>query len=213
MNTLKKGLMATFICLGATTAMAQVQLGAFGSYSKGTGENNTDLWGGGAHLRFFMGKVVALGGSFKTYPKVSEKFTVGSTEYTRSNLLSNLTGTFDLLLAKNDRAIQPFIGADAGFSFASETITGGSGGSGSANFENKKTYFMISPKAGLNIGLGKTFGLFGQAQYNYTFGDGNPNTITIPGLTLKSTPVDRYLSFDAGIYVRLVGAGRARDRD
>jgi hypothetical protein len=208
---IKKTILATAVSLLSLSAFSQVQFGAFGSYSKGTGDNEADLWGGGAHLRFFMGKNIALGGAFKTYPKTSSEYMDGTTKYTSSDLLSSLTGTFDLLLAKNTSSFQPFIGADAGFSFSNQITTVSNNGSQSVNNENKQTFFMISPKAGLNIGLGKTFGLFGQAQYNMTFGSGDPENLNIGGITITSTPVDKYFSFDAGIYVRLVGAGKASD--
>ena len=188
-------------------ADAQIQFGASGSYLKGTGDNKASLWGGGLHGKFYLGDHIALGVGVRSYPKNTSSVQAGNTTYTSADLLTNAAASFDLLLGSKKGGIQPYIGADAGVSFSNQTITYTNNNTQIIENKNKKAYVLVAPKVGLNIGLGQTFGIFGQAQYNATFGSGDPDDITINSVTIKSKPVTSYFTFDAGIYVRLKGAG------
>src|SRR4051794_13490806 len=79
-------------------AQAQVQIGAQGSYLKGTGDNSATLWGGGAHAKFYVGPILAFGAAVRVYPKNTTSETVNGNTYTSGDYLTNLTGSFDLLL-------------------------------------------------------------------------------------------------------------------
>ncbi len=201
--------LAVAIFLGQA-CFAQLQFGASGSYMKGTGDNQTNIWGGSLHARGFLGKNFAMGILLRSYPKTSGSENIEGVDITTSDLLTHAAATFDILLAKNTSTIQPFIGTDAGLSFSNRLTTISSNSMQNVANENKQTFFLLSPKAGVNIGLGKTFGLFGQVQYNYTFGEGDPMDIGPIPNPIQSKPVDRFWSYDAGIYVRLVGAGARR---
>ena len=197
----------------STTTFSQIQIGAQASYLKGGGTNSTALWGGGAHLKFFIGDHIVLGGLLRIYPEKTsvENYSnsTGTYQASHADLLSNLMGTFDLLLGRSGSLTRPYIGLDAGISNSSRSTVITSPGFQSSSNENKQTFFMASPKAGFNVELSKGFGLFAQAQYNLTFGSGDPNNITVPGFDGNSTtPVDKFFSFDAGIFFRFVRAGK-----
>lgn len=206
MKMIRLSALLVFVLVGHS-AFSQLQLGASGSYMKGNGDNQTNLWGGALHAKGFIGKNFALGVQLRSYPKTSGSVNIEGVDFTTSDLLTHAAATFDILLAKNTKAIQPFFGADAGLSFSNRLTTITNSSSQNVANENKQTFFLLSPKAGFNIGLGKTFGLFGQVQYNYTFGEGDPINIGPIPNPIQSKPVDKFWSYDAGIYVRLVGAG------
>jgi len=191
----------------ATKSDAQIQLSAFGSYLKGTGDNTNSIYGGGLAGKFFVGNNVALGAGVRSYPKRTSKYNHGAYEITDGDYLTNVAGSLDFILGSKKSMIQPFIGTDAGISIANHTTTYYYS-SEQRVINNNKSFFLLSPKAGLNIGLGQAFGIFAQAQYNLTFGSGdNVDISNIPGLSdITSKPIDKYFSFDAGIYIRLSAA-------
>lgn len=202
---MKKMMLSLLLAGASTLAFSQFQLGAHGSYLKGTGDNTSRLWGGGLHGKFYLGGNIAIGAGFRTFPK-TEKVTTGSTTVTTADNLSQAYGSFDLLLSKKKSLIQPFIGADAGLSFTTRSVVVATGQSATAKVDNKSTFFYLAPKAGVNIGLSPAVGLFGTASYGLTFGSGDPaNLGPIPN-PIETRPVDKFFVFDAGIYIRLVGA-------
>ncbi|MCU0334770.1 MAG: hypothetical protein MUF62_06925 [Chitinophagaceae bacterium] len=201
-----KTMMLSLLLAGTSTlGFSQFQLGAHGSYLQGTGNNDSRLWGGGLHGKFYLGGHIAIGAGFRTFPK-TEKVTTGTSTVTTSDNLSQAFGSFDLLLARKKSLIQPFIGADAGLSFSTRSVLVATGQSATAKVDNQSTFFYLAPKAGVNIGLSPAIGLFGTASYGLTFGSGNPvNPGPIPN-PIETRPVDKFFVFDAGIYIRLVGA-------
>jgi hypothetical protein len=214
MNT-KQIFLTAALGLGVVvTANAQLQLSASGSYLKGTGDNKSSLWGGGLTGKVFLGNSIALGGTLHSYPKQTNKITgsgpSGTYTYTSADLVTNVGAALDVLLLPKTSLVQPYIGTDAGVSFNNQTVTYTDGSNQIVSNKNNKSYFLLSPKAGLNIGLGQAFGIFGQAQYNFAFGSGDPKSINIGGVPnpITTEPVSKYFTFDAGIYVRLKGAGK-----
>lgn len=199
----------------ATQSDAQIQIGAQGSYLKGTGDNKSNLWGGGVHAKFFLGPFIALGGVVRSYPKRTSSMTynqgtANSYTVTTGDFLTNISGSADILLGKKNDLIQPFIGADAGVSISNQTVTSTSSTQQNVQNKNGQTFFLLSPKAGVNLGLLPAFGVFATAQYNLTFGNGNQRDVSINNAPnpFKSTPVDKYFTFDVGVYFRLVGASK-----
>lgn len=204
---MKKNLFLTAMIafLAGMHANAQIQIGVQGSYLKGTGDNKSSLWGGGAHAKFYLGQHLAFGGVVRVYPKNTSSEMFNGTTYTSGDYITNVSGSVDILLSKKEELIQPFIGADAGASFNNHTVTYTNNNQQIA-VNNNKTFFLLSPKAGVNVGLLPSFGIFGQAQYNVTFGDGeNLNSTTFPS-SFDTKPVDKYFTFDVGLYFRLTGA-------
>ena len=189
-------------------AAAQIQIGAQGSYLKGTGDNKASLWGGGVHAKFYLGNFIALGGVVRTYPKQTNKVSFGNQTVTTNDLVTNVSGSADILLGKKDDLVQPFSGADGGVSVNNQMVTTRNASRQNIDNNNSKAFFLLSPKAGINLGLLPSFGAFATAQYNLAFGNGNQKDVSINNAPnpFKSTPVDKYFTFDIGIYFRLVGA-------
>ncbi len=209
---MKYGLL-TAVCAVAFAAagMAQVQLNASGSYLKATGDNNdASLWGGGIGAKFFLSGNLAVGGDLHAFPRQSSSIKVGNTAYTSSDLVSNVSASVDFLLHNNTAPIQPYLGANAGVSFNNQTVTYTNESTQVVENKNNQSFFLLAPKLGLNIGLGQSFGLFGEARYNFTFGDGNPKSISFENVPnpVTTQPVSKYFTFDAGIYIRLERAGK-----
>ena len=194
------------ILLGATfQSKAQTQINLGGSYLKGTGNNDASLWGGGAGVKFFLGDHVALGGALGFYPKKSKDISVGGVNANYSNSLTTVAATFDYLFASKEAMVQPYIGADLGASISTVKYSLSSSGSNSSQ-KNNKTYALLAPKLGINLGISQAFGLFGQAKYNFTFGDEDGGSIGGNSSGISSDPVAKFFTFDLGIYFRLSGA-------
>lgn len=187
----------------ASTANAQFQLSANGSYLNGTGDNSAHLWGGGLSAKFLLDNTIAIGAGFNTFPKTTSS-NVGGTNYAYTNANTQIFGNIDIFLNGSKSMVQPYIGANVGVSANTHSYTSTSSTTFSSSTNNDKTFFYVAPLVGINIGLGQAFGVFAQASYGLTFGSGNTNDIVAPSYTSK--PVDKFFQADAGIYIRLVGA-------
>lgn len=207
MNKIKQILIAVAAIFMVQTASAQVQIGGNASYLKGTGDNDANLWGGGIHAKFFIGNRLALGGGFRTFPTTKEDVSQnGSSKVRTTDALSQIYSSLDFLTSKKQSAIQPFVGVDAGVSISNRTILITSGSNTVIDQKNKSTFFYLAPKAGLNIAVSPAFGLFGQASYGLTFGDGETVNIGQLPNPVETKPVDKFFIFDVGVYLRLTGA-------
>jgi hypothetical protein len=207
MNSKKILMMAVAGLLATMTVKAQVaQINASGSYLKGVEDNKSSLWGGGVGAKGFIGDHFALGASLHAYPKKTASGTINGYNYTKSDNLSNLAGTIDFLIGDRTSTVQPYIGVDAGASFNNHTVTYTNSTNQYIENQNKKTYFLLAPKAGLNFGLGQAFGLFAQAQYNVTFGDGHAVAIDDVPNPFTTNAVSKFFTIDAGLYFRIMPA-------
>jgi hypothetical protein len=210
MNKISATLLAAVALFTAIQSNAQIQIGAQGSYLKGTGDNKASLWGGGVHLKAYVGPFIALGGVVRTYPKQTSKIEYQNQTVTTNDLVTNISGSADIILGSKKDLIQPFIGADAGVSINNQIVTTTNASQQNVDNKNSQTFFLLSPKAGINLGLLPAFGAFATAQYNLTFGNGNQQDVSINNTPnpFKSTPVSKYFTFDIGVYFRLVGASK-----
>jgi hypothetical protein len=207
MNSKKILMMAVAGLLATMTVKAQVaQFNVSGSYLKGVDDNKASLWGGGIGAKGFLGEKFALGVGFHTYPKKTYSGKINGYDYTKSDLLNNLVGTIDFFLSDRTSPVQPYIGVDAGANFNSHAVTYTNSTSQYIENTNKKTYFLLAPKAGLNFGLGQAFGLFAQAQYNVTFGDGHAVAIDDVPNPFTENAVSKFFTIDAGLYFRIMPA-------
>jgi hypothetical protein len=205
---IRKVMMTAAFAIGiAAAGFGQTtQLNASASYVKGTGGNTASLWGGGIAGQGFIGQSFALGATLHMYPKTNSSHEVNGVKYSSTDFLTNAAASFDVLLSKKTEMVQPYIGIDAGVSFNNRTVTYTNAGSQSLSAKNDKTFFLLGPKAGVNIGLGQAFGVFGQAQYNFTFGNGKEISIDDVPVPFKTKSVTEFLAVDAGIYFRLMPA-------
>ncbi|MGZ8536278.1 MAG: hypothetical protein ACXWV4_12145 [Flavitalea sp.] len=195
----------------AVFAHSQVILG--GSASLLSNDGNSQI-GGGVQLKFMFGDRLAIGGTIRAYPKNFEEEIVnigGSTGTLRSaNAVVPVAGMIEYYLGKNNN-FQPYLGTDVGLYFNKNFTEFDSGNTTIVNQENSKTYFGIAPKGGMQIKLGGLFAIFGQAQYHFLFGSGDPDKITVPGFggaSIETKPSDKFWTFDVGILMRLRAAGK-----
>lgn len=116
-----------------------------------------------------------------------------------------------LSIGKKNAPIRPFFGGDAGISISSKRSIISKETATIINNLNKQTFVILAPKAGINILLSKGLGIFAQAQYNIAFGSGKPASISIIGFNNDSAkPVDKFFSFDTGIFFRFLGNSKKK---
>jgi hypothetical protein len=193
-----------FLFVGiVTSGFSQLQIGGNASYLKGAGDNNSTLWGGGIHAKIFFGNRIAFGAGYRAFPKSKNSIT-GLSSITTSDNVAQFYGSFDLLIFTKKRIFQPYIGVDAGVSSSTRSTSLTPQNTAIITNDNNQKFFYLAPKLGLNLGISNAFGLFAQATYGLTFGSGDPGSITIPNVETK--PVDKFISFDLGLYFRLSAA-------
>jgi outer membrane protein W len=195
----------------AGSATAQLILGGQASLLNNEGNNQ---WGGGVQVKGLIGDRLAIGGIIRSYPKnlQSETGTIGgeSVTITSGNAITPVAGMIEYYFGKK-ADFNPYIGTDAGLYFNRNFTIVNSDEVDVVNQDTKKTYFGIAPKAGFMIKTGGLFAIFAQAQYNFLFGSGDPEEITVPGFggaSIETKPADKFWTFDAGILLRLKPAGK-----
>ncbi len=196
----------TFILLTfCSVSFSQVQLGLHGSRLEGTGSSQ---WGFGGHAKVLLADKVAIGVGVRGYPKdmKTESVTVGGSNYkiARGNSIVPVTASVDYYFGEG--MFRPYVGADVGAYFTQYTFSMTENNVSNAfyNTKNKKTYFGAAPKVGLNVEFGPV-GVFGQAGYNFLFGSGNKNDISVPGITapIDAKSTDKFWTFDVGVLLKL----------
>lgn len=202
-------LSATLILtFAAGVSYSQVQIGLHGSRLEGT---NVSQWGFGGNVKFLIADKFAIGVAARAYPNKDMKtvnFSSGGNNYkmVKGNTIVPVTASLDYYFGK--APIRPYLGVDAGAYFRKQivAISNAEGNSSAYNTTDKGTFFGAAPRAGLNIELGPV-GIFGQAGYNFLFGSGSKDNLTIPGFNsdIDTKPVDKFWTFDAGIFFKIGG--------
>ena len=195
----------------AASASAQLILGGQASLLNHDGNNQ---WGGGVQIKGLIGDRLAIGGIIRSYPKnlQSETSSISgeNVTITSGNAITPVAGMIEYYFGKKS-AVNPYLGTDAGVYFNHNYTVVNSDNVDVVNQDTKKAYFGIAPKAGLMIKTGGLFAIFAQAQYNFLFGSGDPENITVPGFggaSIETKPADKFWTFDAGILLRLKPAGK-----
>jgi len=208
MKTLITCLVFLFI---AGRASAQLIIGGQASYLDHDGNNQ---WGGGVQIKGLIGDRLAIGGVIKSYPKklFSETATVEgeAVTITSGNSVTPVAGLLEYYFGKKND-FNPYSGTDAGLYFNQNFTIVHFDNTDIVNHETKTTYFGIAPKAGFMLKTGGLFAIFAQAQYNFLFGSGDPDNITVPGFggaSIETKPADKFWTFDAGLLIRLKAAGK-----
>lgn len=193
----------------ASDSYSQVQIGLHGSRLQGT---NTSQWGFGGNVKFLIADKFAIGVAARAYPNKDMKadnFSSGGVDYkmVRGNTIVPVTASLDYYFGK--APVRPYLGVDAGAYFRKQVvaISKADGSSSSYSTSDKGTFFGAAPRAGLNIELGPV-GIFGQAGYNFLFGSGSKDNLTVPGLNsdIDTKPVDKFWTFDVGIFFKIGGS-------
>jgi hypothetical protein len=191
-------LMAFVATIMTSAASAQFILGGQGSYLSGSPNAGTQI-GLGAQAKIKLGNKVAVGGTLRSWFKNESTTTSGSSSVVTGDAMTNLSGMLEIYLGHN--IVQPYFGTDAGLYFTNIKVTGSTSGGGSnINTDNRKTYFGIAPKFGIQFNTG-FLSPFVQAQYHWLFGGGN--TIEIPNLTENPKSYDKFFTLDGGILIQI----------
>jgi hypothetical protein len=189
----------------AQTASAQFIIGLQGSYLTGNGSDRKGQFGVGVQGKGKISNRVALGGTVRTWLKNYSETGTGTNTVRSADATTQLAGMLEFYFG--DR-IQPYIGTDAGLYFTNTLVSVGS----SAEVSNKKTYFGIGPKAGIQFNTG-FISPFVQAQYHFLFGGGED--IQIPGVSGNPwTTQSSFATIDFGILFqigRVGGKGNKKD--
>jgi hypothetical protein len=192
----------------AVVSYSQVQIGLHGSRLEGT---NVSQWGFGGNVKFLIADKFAIGVAARAYPNKDMKtvdFSSGGNNYkmVKGNTIVPVTASLDYYFGK--APIRPYLGVDAGAYFRKQivAISNAEGNSSAYNTTDKGTFFGAAPRAGLNIELGP-IGIFGQAGYNFLFGSGSKDNLSVPGFNtdIDTKPVDKFWTFDAGIFFKFGG--------
>ena len=201
MNMKKKILsLLAVVTFMASAASAQFIIGAQGSYLSGSPNAGTQ-YGLGAQAKIKISNRVAVGGTLRGWLKNETTLGSGSSAVVTGDAMSNLAGMLEIYLGS--KVFQPYIGTDAGLYFTNVKVSGSSGGS-NVNTDNKKTYFGVAPKFGIQFNTG-FISPFVQAQYHWLFGGGN--TIQVPDLTQNPKSYDKFFTLDAGILFQIGKVG------
>lgn len=191
------------------TASAQFQAGAQVSYLTGHGknDNHASLTGATVFGSYAIAGNMSIGSVIHVYGPKKSKYVSNGVSYYATDNVTNISGTYDVMLGTPGSIVQPYIGIDMGISSSSHKVEYTNNLNKTQKFNLKQTYVMLSPKIGVNIPLGPSLGLFSQAQYNFSPGDGGTTTVyvknakSIAGFTTE--PISKYINIDTGVYMLL----------
>ena len=186
--TLMLTLLGTFLY---GQASAQPSIALHGSYGfSDQGDISNGLYGGGAQLRFFLGPRVAVGATAKLFTENLEISPSTANIETSSSIIP-VSGLIEYYFT--DKGIRPYLGTEAGIYFQKLK---------SGNLEATASNFGVAPKIGLQIPLGKTFGLFAEGAYNIVFG--NENSLTVGSASnVNFNNSTKFFTLQAGIIIGL----------
>jgi hypothetical protein len=199
------------ICAISLSANAQIQMGTQVSYLTGHGKNDNHNTLVGATI---IGKIsltdnIGVGSVIHIYSPKKTLYSDGKISYSATDNVTNISATSDLKLGAPGSPIQPFVGIDMGISTSNHDIEYVNAMKQTQKHAIKQMFVMVSPKLGVNVALGESFGLFSQVQYNYSPGDGGKTTINLYNgknvYALTTEPISKYINVDAGIYMQLSG--------
>lgn len=193
------------------TSNAQFDAGTQVSVLTGHGghDNHSTLVGVVVRGSFAVTDNTKIGTAVHIYSPKKTKYSDGNISYWATDNVTNISSTFDFLIAKKSNPVQPYIGVDLGISASTHNVEYLNDMNLMQKYNISQVYPMISPKMGMNVALGGLFGTFTQVQYNFSPGDGNPVTINLSNAkgvvrVLKTEPISKYFNIDTGIYM-LIG--------
>ncbi|MCE7065505.1 outer membrane beta-barrel protein [Dyadobacter sp. CY326] len=172
-------------------ASAQPSIALHGSYGfSDQGDISKGLWGGGAQLRFFLGPHLAVGATAKVFTEDLE-ITPGTGSIETSSSIIPVSGLLEYYFT--EKGIRPYIGTEAGVYFLKLKA---------GNLKANASNFGVAPKVGLQIPLGKTFGIFAEGAYNIVFGNENSIQVSNPG-NVDFNNSSKFFTLQAGIIIGL----------
>lgn len=172
-------------------ASAQPSISLHGSYGfSDQADISNGLYGGGAQLRFFLGPRVAVGATAKVFTEDLE-ITPSTASVETSSSIIPISGLIEYYFT--DKGIRPYLGTEAGVYFMKLK---------SGDLKATASNFGIAPKLGVQIPLGKTFGVFAEGAYNIVFG--NDNTLNVGNANnVDFNNSSKFFTLQAGIIIGL----------
>ncbi|MEO6000266.1 MAG: hypothetical protein ABIN89_25740 [Chitinophagaceae bacterium] len=197
------------ICAISLTANAQLQMGTQVSSLTGHGnnDNHTTLVGAVVLAKVALIGNISIGSAIHIYSPKKTKYSNGKVSYSATDKVTSIAATTDMMLGAKGSPFQPYVGMDMGISTSNHDIEYVNAIKKTQKYAIKEMFVMVSPKIGVNIALGSSFGIFSQVQYNYSPGDGGKTTINLydgkNAYALTTEPISKYINIDAGIYMQL----------
>ncbi len=193
----------------ALTTKAQATLGAEYSLLTGHGanDNHTSLSGVKVFGTYAITDNMAVGTVLHTYVPKKSKYKSGDFTYMATDAVTNIAVSYEISTGSKGSLIQPYMGVDMGLSTSTHNIEYYTDLHKLKKFNIKQAYVMISPKVGMSIALSKTFGVYTEAQYNFSPGDGGktylPVTNSKSNVVITTEPISKYYNIDTGVYMRI----------
>ncbi len=203
---LLNALVLTAFCM---QAHAQLEMGTQVSYLTGHGknDNHSSLMGAMIYGRFNITDNMAIGSAIHKYKPTRNKYTSGNTAYYATDDVTNIAATYELTLGDKLSAVQPYMGVDMGISTSHHNVVYTNNLSQTFKRNIKETYAMFSPKIGMLVSLGGSFGLYSQVQYNFSPGNGGTRQLEFKGgkgnTIITTEPISKYFNIDTGIYLQI----------
>jgi len=200
--------LSLFVAL-ATTANAQLQMGVNVSSLSGHGGNDNHTTLGGATIfgQYFLTDNIAIGAVVHAYKPKTTKYSNNDISYTATDDVTNISTSYAMFFMPKTSLVQPYAGVDLGISLSNHNIGYSNGASKEKVYKIQQAYLMVSPKAGFDIDIANSFGLFTQVQYNFSPGDGSPTKVNLSNgksnYTLSTEPISKYFNVDLGVYMKL----------
>ncbi len=206
-----KKIFLQFITMSAFALTANAQLNAGAQYSLLTGhganDNHSTLNGVKAFGTYAITDNMAVGAVLHTYMPKKSNYKSGDFAYKATDAVTNIAISYEMTLGAPGSLIQPYWGMDMGLSTSSHIVEYYNDRNKLQKFNMKQAYVMVSPKVGVSFAFGKTFGIFTEAQYNFSPGDGGKTYLPIENsksnTVIATEPISKYYNIDTGVYMRI----------
>ncbi len=173
----------------------------------GANDNHSTLNGVAVLTSYAITDNMAVGTAIHTYPAKKSNYKSGDFSYKATDDVTNVAVCYKITLAAISSIFQPYTGVDIGLSTSNHKVEFNNDLNKLQRFNIKKSYVMMSPKVGMNIALNKKFGVYTQAQYNFSPGDGGKTIMEVKNskssATITTEPISKYYNIDTGVYMSI----------
>lgn len=191
------------------TSIAQFEMGAQMSYLQGHGKNDNhhSLMGATVYGKYFITDNISVGSVVHAYKPTKSNYQSGNVHYAATDEVTNISTSFEIVVGKISNMVETYVGADLGVSLSNHNVEYVNDVRSTSKYMIKQSYVMLSPKVGINIPLGSSFGVYSQVQYNYSPGNGGPVNIKLNNVKssteITTEPISKYFNVDTGVYLKL----------
>lgn len=192
------------------TANAQsISVGAQYSLLTGHGanDNHSTLSGATVFGTFSIKDNMTTGAVIHAYAPKKSNYKSGDFAYKATDDVTNIAISYEISFGPKGSSVQPFMGVDMGLSTSNHKVEYYNDMNKLIKVNLKQAYVMMSPKAGVIVALTKTLGVYSQAQYNFSPGNGGTTVIHVQNAKSRTSfttePISKYYNIDTGIYLRI----------